>query len=95
MDNLSQVVISAILALLMLKYVIPKMIYWMCEAILKISDVMDWTKNKKVQSKNCFFKLLFLGEYLICWGIMLSIFIPMLVLRIIEYLAGIVDDEIL
>ena len=95
MDNLSQVVISAILALLMLKYVFPKMIYWMCEAVLKISDVMDWCKEKMNDRRNwniC--KWVFGGVYLVCWGLMLSLFLPMLALRIIERFAGIVDDEI-
>lgn len=53
MDNLSQVVISAILALLMLKYVFPKMIYLMCEMILWLDRVISLSKVEMQDWTNC------------------------------------------
>lgn len=91
MDNLSQVVISAILALLMLKYVFPKMIYLMCEMILWLDQVISLSKSEMQDWTNCLLvRGMFLILFLASWVMMIVVFVPMQVLSIIEIFGGFV-----
>lgn len=92
MNNLSHIVISAILSLLMLKYVIPKMIYWMCEMILQIDQVIELSKGEMKNRENYILVRLVFGLlYLASWGAMIGLFIPMQILNYIEILGGVIE----
>ena len=92
MDNLRYVAISAILSLLMLKYVFPKLIYGMCEMILWFDQVIELSKRKMKDGRICLVvRLVFLILFLVSWGMMLVVFVPMQVLSFIEIFGGFVE----
>ena len=96
MDNLRYIIISAILSLLMLKYMFPKLIYWMCEMILLFDQVIELSKGKMKDGKNSLaVRLLFLVLYLICWGMMIVLFVPMQILSFIEIFGGFVKADVI
>ena len=56
--------------------------YWMCEMILLFDQVIELSKGKMKGGKNSLaVRLLFLVLYLICWGMMIVLFVPMQILK--------------
>ena len=81
MININHLIIAAVLAIVLTNYVFPRMIYLMCEMILRFAYMVDLSKEKMKGGTNCpGFRLVFLILFLISWGMMIVVFVPMQVL---------------
>ena len=96
MINMYHLLIAAILAIVLLKYIFPKVIYILCEVILVLSKIIDYSESKKDDWTNCLItRLFYLGVFLTTWGIMLVLFVPMQILTFIEVFGGFADANLL
>ena len=96
MTNIYHFLMSALVSFVLLKYVFPKAIYVMCELILVLTQIIDYSKNKKDDGTNCLLTKIFsLCVFLGAWGIMVLLFVPMQILTYIEVFGGFVNEEIL
>lgn len=92
MVKINHLIISGILAIVLTNYVFPRMIYLMCEMILRFAYMVDLSKEKMKGGTNCpVVRLVFLILFLISWGMMIVLFVPMQVLSLIEIFGGFVE----
>ena len=94
MININHLIISAVLAIVLANYVFPRMIYLMCKMILRFDQVIELSKSRMEDGKNGLaVRLVFLILYLVCWGMMIGIFVLMQVLSFGEIFGGFVKGE--
>ena len=92
MININHLIIAAVLAIVLTNYVFPRMIYLMCKMILRFAYMVDLSKEQMKDGTNCLIvRLAFLSLFLISWGMMLVLFVPMQVLSFVEIFGGFVE----
>ena len=93
MININHLIIAAVLAIVLTHYVFPKMIYLMCEMILRFDQVIELSKGKMKEVKHGLeVRLVFLILYLVSWRIMIVLFLLIQMLSFIEILGGFVKN---
>ena len=81
MININHLIISAVLAIVLVNYVFPRMICMMCEVILRFAHMVELSKDGMKDGENCpIVRLAFLILFLVSWGMMIVVFVPMQVL---------------
>lgn len=96
MINIYHLLIASVLAIVLLRYIFPKVIYVLCEAILILGEVIDYSEDKKEDFANCLItRLFYLSVFLIAWGMMIVLFVLMQILSYIEVFGGFVDKKLL
>lgn len=96
MINIYHFLMAAFLPFVLLKYIFPKVIYVMCETILVLTRIIDYSESKKNNGTMCLItRLFYLCVFIVAWGIMVVLFVPMQILTYIEVFGGFVDEEIL
>ena len=93
MININHLIIAAVLAIVLTHYVFPRMIYLMCEMILRFAYMVDLSKGRIKDRSNCLVvRLTFLILFLLSWGMMIVVFVPMQVLSFVEIFGGFVEN---
>ena len=91
MININYLIISAVLAIVLANYVFPRMIYLMCEMILRFDQAIELSKNEMEDGKNGLaVRLAFLILFLVSLGMMIVVFVLMQMLSFIEIYGGFV-----
>ncbi len=95
MLDLNHMMIATVLAVILPNYIIPEVIYLMCEAILQMDGIMQRVQEgKDDHRKTMVVRLFYLISYLFVWGILLVLFIPMMFLVFVEKLGGFIEADI-
>ena len=87
---------AGILVFVLLKYIFPKLIYVLCEIVLVLDRITDYSEEKKDDWGNLLItRLFYMAVYISASGLLYLFGIPMLVLMYIEVFGGFVDEAVL
>ena len=94
--NYYHLLVSAALSFVLLKYMFPKIICILCEIILILVKIIDYSENQKEDFTNGILtRLLYIFVFLFAWGVMFALFVPMQVLMFIEMFSDFTNAEML
>lgn len=96
MNNLYHFIVAGVLSYILLVYFFPWLIYILSVVVLRISELVEYSEDKKDDWTSCLIiRLFYLCVFGMAWGLMLLFSIPMFVLMYIENFGGFVDKAIL